>query len=316
MAWIFRKRQKITQPAILSSYAGSATATLHEQYVGSRRYVDAPDAPYQLPKDLADLNRLDFQHFILRQALAGNYVAPISPGVGSKILDVGTGTGCWAIEMARTFPEAQVYGVDLESSRAISGQTPSTPLNYHFQRGNILQRLPFQDNTFDFVHQRLLATGIPFTCWPQVIQELLRVTKPGGWIEMVEGGAIFVNEGVATIQWSSWTNRLMGPAGIDIYQVTNIKSIAQHVGLACESRIYDLPTGCWGGRPGLLLQQDLLAIYDSLVPRYQQILGISAFKTDALRQQMIREWNELHTLWSVFVVYGQKPIRFNKAKEN
>ena len=47
--------------------------------------------PYLLPKDLEEGNRLDFQHFILRYALQGNYATPLrSP---SSILDVGTGTG-------------------------------------------------------------------------------------------------------------------------------------------------------------------------------------------------------------------------------
>ena len=99
----------------------------------------------------------------------------------------------------------------------------------------------------------------------------------------------------------------MGPAGIDIYQITNLKSIAQQAGLPCQSRVYDIPTGSWGGRIGMMLQQDLLAIYDSLVPRYQKVLGISAFNAAAIREQMIQEWDELHTLWSVFVAYGQKP---------
>jgi ubiquinone/menaquinone biosynthesis C-methylase UbiE len=43
------------------------------------------------------MNRLDFQHFILRQAFKGNYAAPIRNP--ARILDVGTGTGRWATEM-------------------------------------------------------------------------------------------------------------------------------------------------------------------------------------------------------------------------
>jgi SAM-dependent methyltransferase len=306
MAWFLRKKQKKSPTSTVAPTAPEQTATLHEQYVGSRRFVNAHDAPYQLPKDTTDLNRLDFQHFILRQALTGNYVAPISLVADSNVLDVGTGTGRWSIEMAQAFPQTRVYGVDLEESRAISGQTPSTPLNYSFQSGNILQGLPFQENTFDFVHQRLLVTGIPFARWPEVIRELLRVTRPGGYIEMVEGGAIFVHEGPATTQWSAWSNALMGSAGIDVYQIANLAAVAQQNGLPCEKRIYNIPIGSWGGRIGVMMQQDLLSIYDSLVPRYQRVLGISRGNTDTIRQRMIQEWNDFHTLWSTFVVYGQK----------
>jgi hypothetical protein len=40
-----------------------------------RRYL--ADAPYMLPSDDAEINRLDFQHYLLRYALRGNYLAPI-----------------------------------------------------------------------------------------------------------------------------------------------------------------------------------------------------------------------------------------------
>jgi hypothetical protein len=36
------------------------------------------DAPYLLPKDEKELQRLDYQHFILRQVLEGNAFAPVS----------------------------------------------------------------------------------------------------------------------------------------------------------------------------------------------------------------------------------------------
>ncbi|KAI8803287.1 hypothetical protein BJ742DRAFT_830045 [Cladochytrium replicatum] len=42
--------------------------------------------------------------------------------------------------------------------------------------GNVLEKLPFGDNTFDYVHQELLAFGIPEAKWPLVISEIDRVT--------------------------------------------------------------------------------------------------------------------------------------------
>src|SRR5690348_17471363 len=67
--------------------------------------------PYVLPKDMGEVNRLDFQHYMMRAALHGNYAAPIS--APESILDVGCGTGRWATEMAQLFPAARVVGVDV-----------------------------------------------------------------------------------------------------------------------------------------------------------------------------------------------------------
>ncbi|HET8843178.1 MAG TPA: class I SAM-dependent methyltransferase [Ktedonobacteraceae bacterium] len=279
---------------------------VNEQYIGSRRFVDAPGAPYQLPKDLTDLNRLDFQHFILRQALTGNYIAPIASGPVGQILDVGTGTGRWAIEMAQAFPQAQVFGIDLEESQDITGKIQTIPPNYHFQISNVLQGLPFLDNTFDFVHQRLLVTGIPFVRWSEVIRELIRVTRPGGWIEMVESGVNFINEGPATVRWSSWSSNIMSPAGIDVNRVAQLEEVARQTGLNCTCHIYNIPTGAWGGRVGAMLQQDLLSVYDSLTPRYQRLLNVSTADAALTRSSLIQEWEKLRTSLSFFVVIGQK----------
>jgi ubiquinone/menaquinone biosynthesis C-methylase UbiE len=52
-----------------------------------------------LPKDEGEINRLDFQHFMLRYVLRGNFAAPIR--APRDILDVGCGTGTLAIDVAR-----------------------------------------------------------------------------------------------------------------------------------------------------------------------------------------------------------------------
>lgn len=55
---------------------------------------------------------MDFEHHIFSQLLQGKlHMAPIeSP---QNILDLGTGTGIWAIDMADKYPSARVIGTDL-----------------------------------------------------------------------------------------------------------------------------------------------------------------------------------------------------------
>ena len=57
-------------------------------------------------------DRLDLQHHVITLLLNGElHLAPLeSP---KRILDLGTGTGLWAIEMADSFPNATVIGTDL-----------------------------------------------------------------------------------------------------------------------------------------------------------------------------------------------------------
>ncbi|HEX8919352.1 MAG TPA: class I SAM-dependent methyltransferase, partial [Chloroflexota bacterium] len=64
-------------------------------WVSGRRYF--AHAPYLLPMDDMEFTRQDFEHHLLRQALKSNVLAPI--GQPQTILDVGIGTGRWALEV-------------------------------------------------------------------------------------------------------------------------------------------------------------------------------------------------------------------------
>ncbi|CAG8469959.1 1579_t:CDS:2 [Ambispora gerdemannii] len=161
--------------------------------MGGRKFYDIDIAPYVLPADIEEDDRLHQQHFALKYICGGNYTAPIHDLIkpGSKILDLGCGPGQWTLEMAQEFPQADIYGID------INANFPTTvkPLNSHFIVGNITEGLPWEDNYFDFIWIRYLFVGIMDADWQNLYREIRRVLKPGGILEHHECDGLTVNPG-------------------------------------------------------------------------------------------------------------------------
>lgn len=274
---------------------------------GGRRYLN--NASYFLPKDNGEINRLDFQHYLLRYALQGNFAAPI--GQPSSILDVGCGTGRWAMEMARTYPEANVIGLDLlpPPSEEQLNQLPEhdrRPENYIYMQGNALDGLPFPDRTFDFVHQRLLVAGIPVARWPAEVRDLVRVTRPGGWIELVE--AIPASGGPAMNQLREWLVGVGLPRGVDIRTTHQIGQYLEAAGAReIAYRELNVQLGKAGGRVGQMMETNYFSLHDGIrgVAIAQGLTTPEQF--DATLQQAKAEIATGRYVWPYYLAYGQRP---------
>ncbi len=288
----FRRRKKVPVAAPIIRERAKPTAVIHS----GRRFLEGS---YLLPKDNTEISRLDFQHYLLRQALKGNYLAPIrDPGY---MLDVGAGTGRWGKEMAQAFPTAHVMGIDLEQATS----TGPIPPNYAFVPGSVLKRLPVADNTFHFVHQRLLVGAIPAKAWPDVIRELVRVTRPFGWIELVESGGETVNPGPHTEAFFQWGLEASLPHGIDPRVVPHLGKHLREQKLSpiCTGQV-DIPIGPWAGRLGTMMQEDLLSSFSALEALFTQTGPANKFHE--LLRQLPAEWESYHTFYRFFYFYGQK----------
>lgn len=291
-----------------SSWYPSPPGALGERSPSSDQAFYASKTPSLLPVDLASLHPGDYLHFLFRQVLQGNSLVPCAFGNESRILDVGSGTGRWAIEMAEALPNVQVYGLDLsppQDASARSRKHSHSPANYHFQPGNVLKRLPFLDDCFDFVHQRFLLASIPPAQWYAVVRELVRVTRPGGWIELIEGGTMLLNQGPATRQWVSWWETLAARSGLDLSRSNHLGELLQQVDLSCRSSIVDLPLGAWGKQAGLLLQRHMLMVYDDVAMQAQHS-GIAPDQLQAVRAQLPEEWQTMHSQARFFIVLAEK----------
>lgn len=84
--------------------------------------------------------------------------------------------------MAIDFPSSKIIGFDISP---VYGKMVC-PANVIFRLADLTQPLPFPDDHFDLVFMRCLVAGLENKHWPLTLKELMRVTKPGGWIELVE----------------------------------------------------------------------------------------------------------------------------------
>ncbi len=297
MGWFswFRRRSSGTQ----------ATLDLPQEedflWVEGRRH--SKELPYLMPNDQHEFNRLDFQHYLIRYVMQCNYIAPITDPRG--ILDVGCGTGRWARELAIAFPHAKVFGLDVHADS--EKLTETLPSNYRFIKGNVLEELPFPDMTFDFVHQRFLHVAIPVTQWQHVIQELKRVTRPGGWIELAESDQLIQRAGPAMSQLTQWGLQWSQQRDIDPRVCVRLPVLLKAAGLInIQSYRVDLPLGSWGGRIGTMTAIDMYTYNRAIKPMLIKQSGIDPNLYDRATEAMKQEWETNQSFFSFYITCAQR----------
>lgn len=131
------------------------------------------EGKYFMPNDIPEQERLELQHSISVRLFGGLSLAPIDRP--NRVLDVGTGTGIWAIEFANEHPESDVMGTDLSPI-----QPEYVPPNCRFEVDDAEDEWVF-NHRFDYIHARFMCGS--FSNFPDIFRSCLENLEPGGWAE-------------------------------------------------------------------------------------------------------------------------------------
>lgn len=131
------------------------------------------EGKYFMPNDLSEQERLELQHAISLRLLGALYLAPVAQP--HRVLDLGTGTGIWAIDFAHAHPAADVLGTDLSPI-----QPEYVPPNCRFEVDDAEDEWVFS-YPFDFIHSRYMSGS--FGDFPALFATCYQHLTPGGWIE-------------------------------------------------------------------------------------------------------------------------------------
>ncbi|EPE08995.1 methyltransferase type 12 [Ophiostoma piceae UAMH 11346] len=139
-----------------------------------RRYC----GDYIFPNDELEQDRLRVMHQVFLQAF--NFeLTSVHLDEPRYILDIGTGTGEWAIGMGEEFPDCEVVGVDISAI-----QPSAVPHNVFFEIDDCEIDWMRPDDMIDLVHMRDMAGAI--SDWDFVYREALTCLKPGGHLEVLD----------------------------------------------------------------------------------------------------------------------------------
>ncbi|KAI8098811.1 S-adenosyl-L-methionine-dependent methyltransferase [Halteromyces radiatus] len=215
--------------------------------------------------------------------------------IPETILDVGTGNGIWAYEMAIQLPSTRVIGMGL---RSVSEQ-PGQPSNLEYIQTDIHQPWDLASDSIDLIFQRSMGPTVTTEQWNHIISESRRVLKPGGYIEWVECDVMHHRPGPIQQAFDEFVQQEWHAKGMDFYYTSTFdQRIENDFDLELLHHMtWDIPIGEWhdeihGKQLGFINQDVQKATYRNKKSYYSSAWSMTSEDYDAAVQALLLEFEE------------------------
>lgn len=269
------------------------------------------------PESATEMARLMKQDQLITRGMGGIFAERPDLADVHDMLDVACGPGGWVLDVAFHYPRVKVVGVDI--SRLVieyaHAQAWSRGLeNASFQVMNVLKGLDFPDNSFDVVNARFIFGFMPRTAWPQLIQECLRVTRPGGVIRFTEPEPKFASTPAVAKMVGSMNAALkvagMGfsPDGEQVGVVTKLGRLLKEAGcrnIGRKAHVIDFSSGEEAHHD---FYQDYMIGGQLIRPFLLKTGVVAKDEYEQIYQQALVEMmsDEFCALWILLTAWGEK----------
>ncbi len=235
-----------------------------------------------------------------------------------RVLDVACGPGEWASSVASAHPEMQVTGIDISqimieyaNAQAQEGHLNNTT----FRVMSAKEPLDFPDGTFDLVNARFLVAFMDPSTWPKLVQECVRITRPGGTLVLTETEGTLTNS-PATQKLYGMSAEAMKRTGQSFsadgrqYGITPVVGkllrAAGYVNIHNHSYAIDCSAGTEHHQE---IYHDLLTAYKLMQPFLIKTGVTTQEEVEGVYQRMLEEWQlpDFCALWTYLTVSGKKP---------
>ncbi|KAF9637425.1 Methyltransferase type 11 [Lasiodiplodia theobromae] len=303
----------------LRSYTTSIASSVEAYpWLHGRRFHAYKEGSYQFPNDEKEQDRLDLVH-ALHSIIKDDklFFAPLTANSLKRVLDVGTGTGLWAICVGEEFPNATVVGNDFSPI-----QPRWVPPNVLFEVDDVEAEWPAASvrEPFDLIHVRYMAGSIQD--WPQLLRNCYDGLAPGGWVECSDWDLLpystdaSMPEDDAVLRLHQYLVEATDKLGRTVRPGPNLEEWVKDAGFVnVKHELRVVPFGMWAKnekhkKAGAVNQMQFMEGMEAFtIGLFTRTLGWTAdevrvfleeVKKDALKKDRHRQFN-------FHIVYAQRP---------
>ncbi|KAH7237855.1 hypothetical protein NCS52_01566400 [Fusarium sp. LHS14.1] len=300
-----------------SSTASVTSSILNYRLENGRTYHAYKEGKYYMPNDEKENNRLDLQHNLFLLTF-GNKLGLSPPNLPEfktgRVLDLGTGTGIWAIDFADEHPETEVIGVDLSPT-----QPEFVPPNLKFEIDDVDEDWTYS-LPFNYIHSRMMNASVK--SWLEYLRKMFKNLTPGGYAELQDVDVILqsddntLTKDHALRKWGDLLAKAAREHGRPFIETCQLRHIMADVGFVdIEETPFKWPTNQWpkdkrfkelGAWSSVNTEDSLEGLSMALFTR---CLGWTPEEVGVFLVDVRKDLNNpsIHAYWSIRSVYGRKP---------